>query len=56
MIANNAGSRVSVNQSEIITPIEEKIPRSAMGATPASEKEARPAAVVKEVITMARPE
>ena len=56
MIARSAGSRVKVYHRENRTPIEAKIPKSAMGATPAKEKEARPAAVVSEVMTMARPE
>ena len=56
VMAIRAGSRINVYIRARVTPILEKIPRSAIGAISAVAKERNPPAVVKLVIRMARPE
>ena len=56
MAESNAGTSVMVYNSASSTPKEENLPKSAMGAISAALKEARPAAVVRLVITMGSPE
>ncbi len=56
IIASTAGRRKRVKNRENNTPTAENNPRSAIGATSALAKDARPAAVVSDVITMANPE
>ncbi len=56
MIATNAGNNTTVYTKAIITPKAPVIPKWAMGAIAAVEKDSNPAAVVKLVMKTARPE
>ena len=52
----NAGININVKIKPIKTPLLAKTPKSATGDNSENENDHSPAAVVKEVITMARPE
>ncbi|SFV76313.1 hypothetical protein MNB_SUP05-10-264 [hydrothermal vent metagenome] len=56
MVLSNAGNNTNVNNKPINTPLLANTPKSATGDNSENENDHNPAAVVNEVITMARPE